>query len=216
MAVSGLADVPAVTEWSTRVRLGLEKKIGKILAEEVKARGKVSDADFNRRMPAVVVARFREPLCVDHVDVAADVDTSGLLEAWALRAPPALVFDVVQDVYVQAKPMAVRLVDDLLDFVCLLRMGRDWATVSRENMEAAQRAALAARIERGTSDEVRAKVLRFLNAHESRFGPGHTAAAIDDLMRVTDAAFWTCMPGPTLLKADLLGPPNAQDINAGE
>jgi transposase InsO family protein len=216
LAVDGLADVSAVTEWSMRVRLVLERKIGKTLADEARVRDpkKEDNAEFTLRMQNVVVARFREQLCVDNVDVASDVDTAGLLEAWVVRAPPGLAFNVANDVYVEAKPMATLLVNDLLDFLCLLRVGRDWATVSRENTEASQRAALAAKIERGTADVVRGKVLRFLNAHEKRFGAGHTAAAIDDLMGVTDAAFWTCMPGPTQLKATLLGPANAQNNDA--
>ncbi len=215
MAVGGLADVPAVTQWRTMVRLHMEKKIGKTLAAEATAK-KAAEATvaFNARMLEVVAARYREPLCVNNVDVAADVDMSGLLEAWTARAPPAMVYDMAVDVYVQAKPMATALVDDLLDFLCQLRVGRDWASVARENTDSAQRAALMAKIERGPVEAVRAKVLRFLNAHEQRFGPGHTDGAINDLMEVTDPEFWRCMPGPTQLKTELLGPANAQGNNA--
>ncbi len=133
--------MPAVTEWKTRVRIGLVKKVGETLAKEAKARrtlaavrGAAAEgaAEFQNRVNTVLMTKYHEGLCVECIDISSDADAGGLLRAWEAHTPPVLVINGDADAYVQAKTIAGQLVDDLLEFLCMLRLGHSYAAVAQE------------------------------------------------------------------------------------
>jgi transposase InsO family protein len=201
LRITQLGDADAVTCFRITLEGALLGPVVKIISDEVQARNGLEEKEreqldvFAKRLGSVISSMVWGTLLQGHVIMDDDRDKLGLLLRWTERPLPNLNIRGDEDLTLQARSIAGKLVAELLSFLCEQRLGISFDKLLRRAQQETARKVLQTKIGLCSPSDMRAAVMRFMTHHAQLLGAPSPQLAVPDLYALLDLEVMKLMPG---------------------
>jgi hypothetical protein len=192
LRITQLGDADAVTCFRITLEGALLGPVVKIISDEVQARNGLEEKEreqldvFAKRLGSVISSMVWGTLLQGHVIMDDDRDKLGLLLRWTERPLPNLNIRGDEDLTLQARSIAGKLVAELLSFLCEQRLGISFDKLLRRAQQETARKVLQTKIGLCSPSDMRAAVMRFMTHHAQLLGAPSPQLAVPDLYALLD------------------------------